>query len=119
MARRRPQLVRVPLSRRARATARAAARRRARRGGLTLPPALIPLLLVAIGVPAAFRAASGRPKGMAAAWVLSIAAVLAAQAIGELAGWRTGTLGEAQVLFACFGAALASVTVVVLEGLRG
>ena len=36
----------------------------------------------------------------------------------EIAGWRTGTLGEAQILFACGGAALASLTVAVLEGLR-
>jgi hypothetical protein len=55
---------------------------------------------------------------MAAAWILSAAAVLAAQTLGEIAGWRTGTLGEAQVLFACAGAALASVAVAVIEGLR-
>ncbi len=78
----------------------------------------MPLALVAIGVPAALRAAFGRPKGMLAAWVLSLAAVLAAQAAGEIGGWRTGTLGEAQVLFAAFGAALASVAVAVLERLR-
>jgi hypothetical protein len=75
--------------------------------------------LVAIGVPAAVRAVLGRPKGMVAAWVLSFAAVLAAQALGEIAGWRTGTLGEAQVLMACCGAALAALTVAVLEGVRG
>jgi len=84
-----------------------------------VPPALVPLALVALGVPAAVRAALGRPRGMLATWVLSAAAVLAAQTIGEIAGWRTGTLGEAQVLFACCGAALASITVAVLEGLRG
>jgi hypothetical protein len=56
---------------------------------------------------------------MLGAWVLSFAAVLAAQTIGEIAGWRTGTLGEAQVLAACGGAAIASLTVAVLEGLRG
>ncbi|MDP9245063.1 MAG: hypothetical protein M3O64_00280 [Chloroflexota bacterium] len=83
-----------------------------------MPPALVALALVAIGVPAAIRAAAGRPKGMLPAWVLSMAAVLVAQAIGEIAGWRTGTLGEAQVLSACVGAALASLTVAVLEGLR-
>jgi hypothetical protein len=86
---------------------------------LAVPPALVPLVLVAIGVPAVVRAASGRPKGMAAAWILSVAAVMAAQAVGEIGGWRAGTLGEAQVLFACVGAALASITVAVLEGLRG
>ena len=84
-----------------------------------MPPALVPLALVALGVPAALRAALGRPKGIVAAWILSAAAVLAAQTIGEIAGWRTGTLGEAQVLFACVGAALASLSIVVLEGLRG
>ncbi|MEP7003155.1 MAG: hypothetical protein ABI888_01315 [Chloroflexota bacterium] len=78
----------------------------------------MPLALVAIGVPAAFRAALGRPKGLAAAWVLSVAAVLAAQVVGEIGGWRTGTLGEAQVLFAAVGAAIATTTVAVLEGLR-
>ena len=55
---------------------------------------------------------------MGAAWILSAAAVLAAQALGEIAGWRTGTLGEAHILFACGGAALAALTVAVLEGLR-
>ena len=84
----------------------------------SLPPALVPLALVAVGVPAAFRAVLGRPKGMAAAWVLSFAAALVAQVLGEIGGWRAGTLGEAQVLFAALGAALASGTVVVLEGLR-
>ncbi|MDP9319843.1 MAG: hypothetical protein M3P16_01960 [Chloroflexota bacterium] len=69
-------------------------------------------------MPAAVRAALGRPKGMLAAWILSGAAVLAAQTVGEIGGWRTGTLGEAQVLFACCGAALASLAVAVLEGLR-
>ena len=62
---------------------------------------------------------SGHPKGMAAAWILALAAVLAAQAFGEIVGWRTGTFGEAQVLFACVGAALASLMVAGLEGPRG
>jgi hypothetical protein len=55
---------------------------------------------------------------MAGAWVLSVAAVLVAQVLGEIGGWRTGTLGEAQVLLAAVGAAIASITVAVLEGLR-
>jgi hypothetical protein len=56
---------------------------------------------------------------MVGTWVLSAAAVLAAQAAGEIVGWRTGTLGEAQVLLASGGAALAWLTVAVVEGLRG
>ena len=55
---------------------------------------------------------------MLAAWALSLAAVLGAQVLGEIAGWRTGTLGEAQVLVACLGAGLASMIVVVIESLR-
>ena len=85
---------------------------------LRMPPALVPLALVAIGVPAAIRAALGRPRGMTAAWVLSLAAVLLAQALGEIGGWRTGTLGEAQVLLAAFGAALATVAVALREDFR-
>jgi hypothetical protein len=73
---------------------------------------------VAVGVPAAIRALLGRPKGMLAAWALSFAAVLGAQVLGEIAGWGTGTLGEAQVLFAAIGAGLASMIVVAVEGLR-
>lgn len=92
--------------------------RRLPRRRTSLPPALVPLALVAIGVPAAIRAAFGRPRGMAAAWVLSFAVTLLAQAAGEIGGWRAGTLGEAQVLVAAVGAALASVTVAVLERLR-
>jgi len=73
---------------------------------------------VAIGIPAAIRAALGRPKGMLAAWALSLAAVLAAQALGEISGSRAGTLGEAQVFLACIGAGLASFVVVATERLR-
>ena len=83
-----------------------------------MPPALVPLALVVIGVPAAFRAAFGRPRGMPSAWVLALAAALIGQALGEIGGWRTGTLGEAQVLLAAVGAALATVTVASLEELR-
>lgn len=78
----------------------------------------MPLALVAVGVPAAIRAALGRPRGMAETWLLAAAATLVAQAAGEIGGWRTGTLGEAQVLAAAVGAALASISVAVLEGLK-
>ena len=85
---------------------------------LRMPPALVPLVLVALGIPAAVRAAFGRPRGMLGAWVLALAAALLAQALGEIGGWRTGTLGEAQVLLAAVGAALATVAVAFLEQLR-
>jgi len=83
-----------------------------------MPPALIPLLLVAIGVPAALRAALGRPRSLGAAWVLAAAAVALAQAVGEIAGSRLGVLGDAQLLLAAFAALLAALAVSVAEPQR-
>ncbi len=74
-----------------------------------MPPSLIPLALVAIGVPAGFRAAFGRPRSLGRAWLLAFAAVAIAQAAGELTGSRLGMLGDAQVLFAALGASLAAI----------
>ncbi|HEY8655606.1 MAG TPA: hypothetical protein VIN34_02580 [Candidatus Limnocylindria bacterium] len=84
-----------------------------------MPPAVIPLVLVALGVPAALRAVLGRPRAMGPAWLLALAAVLAAQALGELLGWRSGSLGEAQLLPAAIGASLASLIVAARERIRG
>ena len=81
-----------------------------------MPPALIPLALVAIGVPAALRAAFGRPRSLGRAWLLALAAVGVAQAAGELTGSRLGMLGDAQVLFAAVGALLASIGLAIAEG---
>ena len=81
-----------------------------------MPPALIPLALVALGIPAALRAAVGRPRSLSHAWLLALAAVAIAQAAGELTGSRLGMLGDAQVLFAAAGALLASLGLSVAEG---
>lgn len=80
-----------------------------------MPPALVPLALVAIGVPAALRAALGWPRSLGPAWLLAITAVAIAQAAGELTGSRVGLLGDAQVLFAAIGALLACVGLAVAE----
>jgi len=80
-----------------------------------MPPAVVPLLLVAIGVPAAFRAAVGRPRSLGTAWLAATAAVAVAQVIGELIGSRTGVLGDAQLLYAAVGAALTSALLGVAE----
>ena len=80
-----------------------------------MPPALIPLALVALGVPAALRAALGRPRSLGAAWVLAAAAVALAQAAGEIVGSRVGVLGDAQLLLAAVGAAVAAFAVSVAE----
>lgn len=80
-----------------------------------MPPALVPLLLVAVGVPALLRGISGRPQAIGPAWLLAGVAVLAAQMLGELFGWRTGILGEAHLVPAAIGAGLASLTVAARE----
>jgi hypothetical protein len=80
-----------------------------------MPPALIPLALVAVGVPAALRAALGRPRSLGAAWVLSAAAVALAQAAGEISGSRLGVLGDAQLLLAAVAALIAALVVSVAE----
>ncbi|HUG05580.1 MAG TPA: hypothetical protein VMQ78_03485 [Candidatus Limnocylindria bacterium] len=83
-----------------------------------MPPALIPLVLVALGVPAAMRAALGRPRSLRAAWILATAAVALAQAAGEMTGSRLGVLGDAQLLLAAVAAALAALAVSLAEPQR-
>ncbi len=80
-----------------------------------VPPAVVPLVLVAIGVPAAFRAVIGRPRALGTAWLAAGAAVAVAQAVGELAGSRVGVLGDAQLLYAALAAATASALVALME----
>jgi hypothetical protein len=80
-----------------------------------VPPALVPLALIAIGVPAAFRAAIGRPRALGTAWLAAGAAVAVAQAIGELAASRVGVLGDAQLLYAAVAAALTSAALALTE----
>ncbi len=81
-----------------------------------MPPAVVALLLVAVGVPAAARALAGRPRSLGAAWLLSVAAVATAQALGEVTGARAGVLGDAQILLAAVFALAASFVVSVAEG---
>jgi len=81
-----------------------------------MPPALVPLALVALGVPAALRAALGRPRSLGRAWLLGLTAVAIAQAAGELTGSRLGVLGDAQILFAALGAVVAAVGLSIAEG---
>ena len=83
-----------------------------------MPPAVIAVLLIGIGVPAALRAIAGRPRGLPGAWLAAVAAVLGAQAAGELAGVRWGVAGDAQVALAILGAALASAGVALAETRR-
>ena len=83
-----------------------------------MPPAVIAVALFAIGVPAGLRAVFGRPRGLPAAWLASLAAVAVAQSAGELTGLRLGVLGDAQVLLAGIGATIASLAVAAVESRR-
>lgn len=83
-----------------------------------MPPALIPLALVALGVPAALRAIVGRPRSLGAAWMLAAAAVALAQAAGEISGSRVGVLGDAQLLLAALAALVAAFAVSLAEPRR-
>ena len=80
-----------------------------------MPPAIVPLALVALGVPAALRAALGRPRTLGSAWLAALAASAVAQVAGEAAGVRTGVLGDAQLLLAGVASALTSALVAILE----
>lgn len=80
-----------------------------------MPPALVPLALVAVGVPAAIHAALGRPRSLPRAWLLAVAAVAVAQAAGEITGSRVGVLGDAQLLFAVLAAVVAVAALAVAE----
>jgi hypothetical protein len=80
-----------------------------------VPPAVVPLALVAVGIPAALRAALGRPRALGTAWLAAFAAVTVAQAIGELSGARIGVLGDAQILFAAVAATITSVLLIARE----
>jgi len=83
-----------------------------------MPPALVTVALVALGVPAALRALTGRPRSLGAAWLGAAAAATLAQVLGELLGSRAGVLGDAQVLLAAVGSTLASLAVAAVEARR-
>lgn len=74
------------------------------------------LTLVSLGVPAGIRALIGRPRSLGRAWLLAGALAFAAQALGELAGFSLGVLGDAQLALAGGAAAVAAAIVAVAEG---
>lgn len=80
-----------------------------------MPPAVVPLALVAIGVPAALRALIGRPRALGVAWLAGLAAVAVAQTLGELTSTRLAVLGDAQLGAAVVAALLTSLLLVLRE----
>ncbi len=80
-----------------------------------MPPAIVPLALVALGVPAAMRAFLGRPRTLGSAWLAAAAAAAIAQVTGEIVGLRMGVLGDAQLLLAAALCTLTSAAVALLE----
>jgi hypothetical protein len=81
-----------------------------------VPPAVVVLGLVAIGLPAGARAVFGRPRSLRSAWLLAAAAAATAQVLGELAGASVGLLGDAQLLLAIIAGAATVGAVAVAEG---
>ena len=81
-----------------------------------MPPAIVVLGLVALGVPAGARAAFGRPRSLGRAWLLAAALALVAQALGELGGVSLGVLGDAQLVLAAAAAGIAAAIVGIAEG---
>jgi hypothetical protein len=81
-----------------------------------MPPAVVVLGLIALGVPAGARAAFGRPRSLGRAWLLAAALALAAQALGELGGISLGLLGDAQLVLAAAAAGIAAAIVAIAEG---
>lgn len=84
-----------------------------------MPPALVLLALVAIGVPSALRAAFGWPRFHLAAVGASAIAVLTAQALGELVRSRFAVIGDTQAGLALIGAIMACSLVAMVERRAG
>ncbi|MSQ37261.1 MAG: hypothetical protein EXR61_02965 [Chloroflexi bacterium] len=80
-----------------------------------MPPAFAVIVIIGVGVPAAVRALVGRPRAIVASHVAAVTAALLAQVLAEVAGWRTGVLGDAQVLVSGLGALGAALAVALLE----
>jgi hypothetical protein len=80
-----------------------------------MPPALVLLALVALGVPSALRAAFGRPRFQLAAVGASAVAVLVAQVLGELTSSRFAVVGDAQAGLATIAALVACALVTMVE----
>ena len=80
-----------------------------------MPPAIVVLGLVALGVPAGVRAVVGKPRSLGRAWLLAGALALGAQAVGELAGVSLGVLGDAQLALAAIAAGIAAAIVAIAE----
>ena len=80
-----------------------------------MPPSFAVILIVAVGVPAAIRALWGRPRAIIATHIAAATAALLAQVVGEVAGWRTGVLGDAQLLVSGLAAVGAVFAVALLE----
>ncbi len=81
-----------------------------------MPPSIILLALVAIGVPSVARAVLGRPRLSLASTLASVLAVVLAQVAGELARWSLAVVGDTQIGAALAASAFACVVVGLVEG---
>lgn len=81
-----------------------------------MPPAVVLLALVGLGVPSALRAIVGRPRFVVAAILASLVATVAAQVGGDLLQLRLAVVGDAQVGLAALASLAASALVAIVEG---
>lgn len=81
-----------------------------------MPPALVLLALLAIGLPSALHAALGRPRFVLAATTASLVAAVVAQVVAERGGASLFVVGDAQLGAAALGSLLACGVVIVVEG---
>lgn len=83
---------------------------------MSVPPALVLLALLAVGIPSALHAALGRPRLQLVATVASAVGVVVAQAVGELLRLSVGLVGDAHVGLAVAASLAASAVVAIVEG---
>ncbi len=81
-----------------------------------MPPSVVLLALVAVGVPSAARAIVGRPRLVLASTLASAVAVVVAQVAGEVARSPLAVVGDAQLGPALLASAFASAVVALVEG---
>lgn len=81
-----------------------------------MPPVVLLLALLALGVPSLLRAALGRPRLLLVAIVASAIGVTAAQVAGELLRFPIAIVGDTQVGLAAVASLAASALVAIVEG---
>lgn len=81
-----------------------------------MPPVVVLLALLAVGIPGLLRAALGRPRLQLVAIVASAIGVTGAQVAGELLRFPFAVVGDTHVGLAALASLTASALVAIVEG---